>query len=73
MAQQVVVMFALVNGNLDDVEIPKVAAMEQAFHNFMESNHRKILETITGEKALTDEIETALKAALDEFKTNVPY
>lgn len=73
MAQQVVVMFALVNGYLDDVEIPKVAAFEQAFHSFMESNHRKILETITGEKALTDEIETALKAALDEFKTNVPY
>ena len=73
MEQQASIMFALVNGYLDDVEVPKVIAFESAFHDFMGSNHASLLESIAKEKAITDEIESSLKAAIEEFKTNVPY
>lgn len=73
MEQQVSIMFALVNGFLDDVEIPRIAAFETAFHSFMESNHPELLKKIADEKQVSDETEAALKSAVEEFKTSVPY
>ena len=73
MELQVVAMFALVNGFMDDVEISKIGAFEQAFHSFMGSNHPEILKTIADENEISDEINAALKSAIDEFKASVPY
>ena len=73
MEQQVSILYALVNGYLDDVEIPKIGDFEAAFHTFMNSNHPEILKGIADEKQLTDENDEALKAAIDEFKKSVPY
>ena len=36
MEQQVCVLYALVNGQLDDVEIPKVQDFSRAFQSFLE-------------------------------------
>jgi len=73
MEQQVVILFALVNGHLDDVEIPRVTAFEQALRGFMESNHPDLVAKIADEKQLSDELESALTAAITEFKSSVPY
>ncbi len=71
--RQTVIMYALVNGYMDDVEIPKIRDFEEAFHRFMDSNHPEILKSIADAKAITDETEQSLKAAVEEFKTSVPY
>ena len=71
--QQTAVMYALVNAYMDDVEIPKIRDFEEAFHRFMDSNHPEILKSIADAKAITDETEQSLKAAVEEFKTSVPY
>ncbi len=73
MESQASIMYVLVNGYLDDVEVARVGAFESAFHDFMGSNHPKVLESIAQEKAITDDIEASLKAAAEEFKANVPY
>ena len=73
MEKQAVVMFALVNGFMDDVEIAKIGSFEQAFHSFMDSNHPEILKTVADEKQFSDETESALKSAIEEFKTSVPF
>jgi F-type H+-transporting ATPase subunit alpha len=73
MEQQVVILFALINGYLDDVEIPKVLDFSSAFRRFMDSNHPDLLTKIAEEKVVNDESEAALKAALEEFKAGVPY
>ena len=73
MEQQVGVLFALINGYLDDVEILKVVDFSVALRSFMESNHPEILSKIAEEKIISDETETALKAAIEEFKASVPY
>ena len=72
MAQQACILYALVNGYLDDVEIPKVQVVENALHDFMDSNHPEILKRITEAKELTEEIEPSLKGAIEEFKASVP-
>jgi F-type H+-transporting ATPase subunit alpha len=71
--QQTCILYALVNGHLDDVELPKIEAMEAAFLGFMNSNHPEVLQSIAEAKELTDEIEASLKAAIEEFKKSVPY
>ena len=71
--QQVCILYALVNGYLDDVEIPKVRQFEEAFHGFMSSNQPEVLRSIADVKDLNDEIESSLKGAIEEFKANVPY
>ena len=73
MEQQVVILFALINGYLDDVEIPKVLDFSSAFRRFMDSNHPDLLAKIAEEKVVNDESEAALKAAIEEFKAGVPY
>ena len=70
---QVCILYALANGYLDDVEISRVGAFEEGCRSFMGSNHPEVLKTIADVKDLSDEIESSLKAAIEEFKTSVPY
>ena len=71
--QQVAVMFALVNGYLDDVEIDRVIAFETAFHSYMDANHPDLLTTVRQERIISDETGEALGAAIQGFKDSVPY
>ena len=66
-------LYALVNGYMDDVEINKVQDFERAFLSFMQSNHPEILQQIAESKNIADENEAALVAAVEEFKSSVPY
>ena len=71
--QEITILFALSNGHLDDVELPKVGAFEEALHRFMESNHPEILKQIEEDKNVSDETSASLTEALKEFKASVPY
>ncbi len=71
--QEISILFALAKGHLDDVDITKVGAFEQALHSFMESNHPEILARIQDDKDISDDTETDLAKALGEFKASVPY
>jgi F-type H+-transporting ATPase subunit alpha len=71
LAQEVTIIYALTNGYLDDVEIEKVRGWETEFHRFMDTAHPEILETITNDKALSDETIQALRGAIEEFKKQV--
>ena len=70
---EVTVLFALVNGFLDDVEITKVRDFETGLRSFMDSNHPGTLSQITEKKEIDDELDGLLRAAIVEFKENVPY
>ena len=71
--KQVSVMYALVNGFLDDVEIDRVIAFENAFHSYMDANHPELLATIRNERIISDETGSTLGAAIQDFKDSVPY
>ena len=71
MEQQVVIMYALVSGHLDDVDVTKVQGFEDALHSFMQSNHPEILQSIADEKDIKDT--DSLDKAITEFKESVPY
>ena len=66
--QQVMILYAVLNGYLDDIAADQVGAFENNFHRFMKTNHPKLGETIARDKDLSTETEEALKAAIGEFK-----
>ena len=69
---QVCILYALVNGFLDDVEISKVQGFGEALRGYMDASHPEVLRNIAEVKELNDDIETALSKALEEFKASVP-
>ena len=73
LGQEVSIIYAAVNGHLNDVEVPKVRSFEDAFHSDMESNHPEVLKSIEDKKTIEPDTEEKLKAAITQFKESVPY
>ena len=67
--EQVVSIYAAVNGFLDDVDLDKIAAFENEFHKYLRSSRPEILKGIAEKKEITKDNEEALKKAIQEFKT----
>ena len=63
-------LYAVENGFLDDVELEKIGDFEAALHNFMHSERKELMAEIQEKAEYTDEIASALKDSLDEFKNN---
>ena len=66
--QQVMIIYAVTNGYLDDVPVDQVARWEAEFHRFMAHQHSEIGEEIAREKRISDELFEKLKRAIEEFK-----
>jgi len=71
--KQVMILYAAINGYIDDIPVDKVTAFEIDFYRFMEANHPEIGKSIAGEKEITTETEEALKKAILELKQSVTY
>ncbi len=69
--KQVAVIYAGVNGYLDDVPVESIQKFEQEFYVFLDNEHPEILELIRTEKQLNDEIKAKLDEAIKEFKQKV--
>ncbi|MDA7950847.1 MAG: F0F1 ATP synthase subunit alpha [Pirellulaceae bacterium] len=66
---QVLSIYAGTNGFLDDVPVDKVREWEEAFVSFMNTTKKDVWEKLTEEKALSDEIEKEVVAAIEQFKS----
>jgi F-type H+-transporting ATPase subunit alpha len=65
--RQVVVIYAVTNGYLDNVPVERVGAWERGYLAFLAAEHADILDSIAQEKVLSDEIEARLKSVLTDF------
>jgi len=68
--EQVVVIFAGVNGYLDKIPVAKVGAFERGLLTHMRGDGKAVLEAIRVEKALSDDLRARLKAEIDAFAKN---
>ncbi|PIZ27350.1 MAG: F0F1 ATP synthase subunit alpha, partial [Chloroflexi bacterium CG_4_10_14_0_8_um_filter_46_9] len=73
LGKQVMILYAVTNGYLDDVLLDKVIAGEESLHRFMEANHPELEQKINDDKEIKPETEEALKAAIQEFKEGATY
>ena len=73
LGQQVSILYAGVNGYLDDVPSESIVGFEAAFHEYMASGHSDLLKKITDSGDYEDADEETLKQAIDDFKGTVAY
>ena len=65
--QQVCIIYAVVNGYLKDIPVARVHEFEQGLYHWLETRHHRMLRTIVETGVLSEETETQLKAALNEY------
>ena len=71
--KQVAIMYAVINGYMDEVPVDKVKDFEEAFHRYMESAHTDLLRSILEKRELDGELTESLVSAIEEFRRTVPY
>jgi F-type H+-transporting ATPase subunit alpha len=65
-ANQIAILYAAVNGYLDDVPVDGISAFEKRFHDYLKT--QPVLKTLAEKPELTPEVEEALQKAIAEAK-----
>ena len=66
--QQVMIIFAVGNGHLDDLPVADIRGWEVGFHEFMAASHQEIGDEIRRTRTLSDDLSARLRKAIDEYK-----
>jgi F-type H+-transporting ATPase subunit alpha len=67
-ANQVILIYAATNGYLDVIAESLVKRYEKELMEYLSNKHKNLIDMLNKEKALKDDVKSALKTALDEFK-----
>jgi len=67
--KQVTILYAGVNGFIDDIEPSDVVRFETEFHAFIESKYSSLITDLNAKKKVDDDIKEVLETAINEFKT----
>jgi F-type H+-transporting ATPase subunit alpha len=66
--QQVLIIYAVTTGFLDDVPVPEIRGWESGFLQFMAASHPDVAEEIRTRKTLSDDLKARLDGAMKEYK-----
>ena len=69
-AEQVVSIFAGVNGYLDDLDLNKIRDFEKDLYELIKSSHADIIEKVNSTGELDDDTSSKLQSIIEEFKKN---
>ena len=69
-AEQVVSIFAGVNGYLDDLDLSKIRDFEKDLYELIKSSHSDIIEKVNSTGDLDDDTSSKLQSIIEEFKKN---
>jgi F-type H+-transporting ATPase subunit alpha len=67
--RQVIVVWAGTSGHLDDVPVEDVSRFEAEFLDYLQQSHSGIYDTIRETGELSDDTATALKDAIEQFRS----
>ena len=68
--QQVMIIFAVSNGFIDDVDVAKVRDWEAGFHDYVKAQFPNLGDTIRKEKVVSKDSEAELRRALEQYKNS---
>ncbi len=66
--EQVMIIYAVTNGHLDDIDVARIRSFERGFLDFMRARHPEVGQAIRTDKDMKDETAQALVSAIQEFK-----
>ena len=67
--KQVIILFAVINGYLADIEVKDVAKFNSGLVKYIEEKNPIILSTIREQKELKADVEDELRKAVEDYKT----
>ena len=65
--KQIVLIYAGVNGFLDNIAVDQIEKYEQEIYRYFEERHADLLETVKKEKVISDEMKEKFNQVLTEF------
>ncbi len=65
---EILSIFAVTNGLMNDVPIENFAKFETAYHTYMDKNHKKIITELSSGDKLTDALSKEINEATEKFK-----
>lgn len=65
---QVMILYAVTHGRMDDLPVEEIKKFEQDFHKFMDDKYPDVGHRIAQDKDLDEETEKRLNQAISEFK-----
>ncbi|MBL0848910.1 MAG: F0F1 ATP synthase subunit alpha [Candidatus Liberibacter ctenarytainae] len=68
--EQVVMIFAGINGYLDGIAVSEIGRFESEILSYMRGSSQEVLEDISVQKVLTDDISKRLRSEIDHFLKN---
>jgi F-type H+-transporting ATPase subunit alpha len=66
--QQVLTIYSVTNGHLDDIGVENALEFEAGLHRYFEARHGELLGRLAGKDGLTDEVKSELEAGLKGYK-----
>lgn len=68
--KQVCILYAVINGYIDDVEVENLKKFEEELLDFIGNQRKEIFDELAIEKVLNEKIEEKLKKAIKDYKTS---
>jgi F-type H+-transporting ATPase subunit alpha len=65
---QIAIVYAAVNGHVDDIEVSKVREFEIELHSVLETKHAAILDEVESKKELSDSVKAAFDSAIQQVR-----
>ncbi|MDQ6997790.1 MAG: F0F1 ATP synthase subunit alpha [Mariprofundus sp.] len=72
-AEMTAILYALNNGDLDDVDSKKIVAFEKAYLACLKSSHASLMDGLNAAPALNEKVEEGLQNAIADFKSTGTY
>jgi len=69
-AQQVIIIFATINGFLDEVEVEDLQRFEAEILEYIAEQKSEVLENIETEKTISEETEKMMRETIEDFKNS---
>jgi F-type H+-transporting ATPase subunit alpha len=66
--RQVLILYAAINGYVDDVAVANLKRYETELFRFVENRRPEVFTLVIDKKHIDDQVKAALNAVLDEFK-----
>ena len=67
----VATLWAMQNGHFDEIDVADIRDIQTKFETYLGDRKESLMDTIANEKALSDEIVSELKTAVEDFKKTV--
>jgi len=69
--QQIMAIFAVTNGFLDEIDVSKIRDWERGFHDFMKTQYPQVGDAIRSKKELSKDVEADLRRGIEAYNKTV--